>query len=96
MASLEELAAKAAKKPYLVELGGQVLASIAHPSLTTWIEAWRQLVDAPAAEEVPVFLRALGVDEAAAQAAGGALAEMPAGTVKLLLDDMKAAFGLGN
>ena len=96
MASLEELAAKAQKEAYPLQMGGAVLAMVAHPSLGQWSQAWEALQAASTTDEIPAFLVALGVDPAAAQAVGDNVAVMPVGTAGLLLDDMRRAFGLKN
>lgn len=89
MASLAELAAQAAKKPYDLELPDGATVSVPQPSLSAWQSA-------PVNGGIDDFLAALGVGADDAARVSDALKAAPLGTADYLVSSMRKHFGLGN
>lgn len=90
MAKLSELAAKAQRKPYELDLeDGAEPVLIAHPVAAKWIEAVE-------GNNLEGFLRVLGVSDADTARAAAAMPDQPLGTSGELVASMRVHFGLGN
>ena len=86
---LSDLAAKARRDPYLIELADGTTVSVPQPTVDGWTEACK-------ADDVFGVLAMLGVDEDDATALRAELAGVPMSTDYELMNDMRAHFQLGN
>lgn len=86
---LSELAAKARRDPYLIELGDGTVVSVEQPTIDGWTEACK-------ADDIFGVLAGLGVAEGDVDAVRAELAGAPMSTDYELMGDMRAHFQLGN
>lgn len=86
---LSELAAKARRDPYVIEMDDDTAVSVAQPTIDGWTTACE-------AGDIGGVLTALGVGEDDAVRVTAALSALPMGTDAELMAAMRAHFQLGN
>ncbi len=89
MPKLSELVAKAARRPYEIELDDGTVVEVPQPTLGAWQAA-------PFGGDVGEFLAHLGVGGDDAARVQEVMAQAPLGTADELLSSMRGHFGLGN